>query len=223
MRLVAVTSCPTGIAHSQVAAENLEQTAEELDHDIKVEVQGAMGAENELSEADIEAADAAIIASDTSVSQDRFSGIPLIKGTVKDVVNDAVAVIADAIEAADGDVPATQTESEGTDTTDTGFGQQRRRGGDRSKSLVARLKRLFSCGPSSHTLIADLDRPHLADLDGVVSGDAPSVLPPLVVGVLVHTGVGEYTPSVGPDKDAQHVVVGVAGRMGRPDRATVHQ
>jgi PTS system fructose-specific IIB component len=58
MKLVAVTSCPTGIAHSQMAAENLEQTAEELGHEIKVEVQGAMGAENELSEADIGAADA---------------------------------------------------------------------------------------------------------------------------------------------------------------------
>jgi len=144
MKLVAVTSCPTGIAHSQMAAENLEQTAEELGHDIKVEVQGAMGAENELSEADIAAADAAIIASDTSVSQDRFSDIPLIKGTVKDAVNDAEGMIADAVEAADGDAPNTEVESEGIDSTDTGSDQQRRRGGDRSKSLVARLKRLFS-------------------------------------------------------------------------------
>ncbi|MGB9933705.1 PTS fructose transporter subunit IIB [Haloarcula amylolytica] len=143
MKLVAVTSCPTGIAHSQMAAENLEQTAEELGHDIKVEVQGAMGAENELSEADIAAADAAIIASDTSVSQDRFSDIPLIKGTVKDAVNDAEGMIADAVEAADGDAPNTEVESEGIDSTDTGSDQQRRRGGDRSKSLVARLKRLF--------------------------------------------------------------------------------
>ncbi|AEM59306.1 PTS sugar transporter subunit IIC (plasmid) [Haloarcula hispanica N601] len=144
MKLVAVTSCPTGIAHSQMAAENLEQTAEELGHEIKVEVQGAMGAENELSEADIESADAAIIASDTSVSQDRFSNIPLIKGTVKDAVNDAEGMIADAIEAADGDVPDTEVDSDGTESTETGSDQQRRRGGDRSKSLVARLKRLFS-------------------------------------------------------------------------------
>jgi len=142
MKLVAVTSCPTGIAHSQMAAENLEQTAEELGHDIKVEVQGAMGAENELSDADIGAADAVIIASDTSVSQDRFSGVPLIKGTVKDAVNDAEGMIADAIEAADGDAP--ESEGEGSGSAGTGADQQRRRGGDRSKSLVARLKRLFS-------------------------------------------------------------------------------
>jgi PTS system fructose-specific IIB component len=103
-----------------------------------------MGAENELSEADIGAADAVIIASDTSVSQDRFSDIPLIKGTVKDAVNDAEGIITDAIEAADGDAPDTEVKSEGIDSTDTGSDQQRRRGGDRSKSLVARLKRLFS-------------------------------------------------------------------------------
>jgi PTS system fructose-specific IIB component len=143
MKLVAVTSCPTGIAHSQMAAENLEQTAEEQGHDIKVEVQGAMGAENELSDSDIEAADAAIIASDTSVSQDRFSGVPLIDGTVKDAVNDAEGMIADAVKAADGDTPATETDV-GSSEASAGPDQQRRRGGDRSKSLVARLKRLFS-------------------------------------------------------------------------------
>ncbi|EMA26350.1 PTS fructose transporter subunit IIB [Haloarcula argentinensis] len=144
MKLVAVTSCPTGIAHSQMAAENLEQTAEEQGHDIKVEVQGAMGAENELSDADIEAADAAIIASDTSVSQDRFSGVPLIDGTVKDAVNDAEGMIADAIAAADGDASDTKSDINGSEPTSTESNQQRRRGGDRSKSLVARLKRLFN-------------------------------------------------------------------------------
>ncbi|MFY4813528.1 PTS fructose transporter subunit IIB [Haloarcula sp. AONF1] len=144
MKLVAVTSCPTGIAHSQMAAENLEQTAEEQGHDIKIEVQGAMGAENELSDGDIEAADAAIIASDTSVSQDRFSGVPLIDGTVKDAVNDAEGMIADAIAAADGDASDTKSDINGSEPTSTESNQQRRRGGDRSKSLVARLKRLFN-------------------------------------------------------------------------------
>ena len=143
MKLVAVTSCPTGIAHSQMAAENLEQTAEEHGYDIKVEVQGAMGVENELSDADIEAA-AAIIAADTSVSQDRFSSVPLIDGTVKDAVNDAEGMISDAIAVADGDASTAGSEGEGSKSADTEADQQRRRGGDRSKSLVARLKRLLS-------------------------------------------------------------------------------
>ncbi|WP_434531859.1 PTS fructose transporter subunit IIB [Haloarcula sp. NS06] len=144
MKLVAVTSCPAGIAHSQMAAENLEQTAEEQGHDIKVEVQGAMGAENELSDEDVAAADAAIIAADTSVSPDRFSGVPLVDGTVKDAVNDAEGMVADAIAAADGDAPATGGKGEDAESTSTESDQQRRRGGDRSKSFVARLKRLFS-------------------------------------------------------------------------------
>jgi len=72
VNIVAVTSCPTGIAHSQMAAESLEQTAERLDHGIAVEIQGAMGAEDELDEGEIENADAAIIAADTSVNQDRL-------------------------------------------------------------------------------------------------------------------------------------------------------
>lgn len=142
MKLVAVTSCPTGIAHSQMAAENLEQTAEQLGHDITVEVQGAMGAENEHSAADIEAADAAIIAADTAVNRDRFENVPLVKGTVKDAVNDAEGLIEEALAAADG-ASADSTESD-AERGGNGGGQQRRRGGDREKSLVARLKRLFS-------------------------------------------------------------------------------
>lgn len=53
MKIVAVTACPTGIAHTYMAAEQLEKTARKLGHAIKVETQGAMGIENELRQADI--------------------------------------------------------------------------------------------------------------------------------------------------------------------------
>jgi PTS system fructose-specific IIB component len=143
MKLVAVTSCPTGIAHSQMAAENLEQTAPDLGHDIEVEVQGAMGAENELSAEDIAAADAVIIAADTAVSRDRFEDKPVVKGTVKDAVNDPEGLIERARAALDGEEasstdstsPARSTESEPT---------RSKKGGDRSKGLFQRLKRLLS-------------------------------------------------------------------------------
>jgi PTS system fructose-specific IIB component len=141
MNLVAVTSCPTGIAHSQMAAENLEQTADRLD--IKVEVQGAMGTENELTAEDVAAADAVIIAADTSVKRDRFQGKPLVKGTVKDAVNDAEGLIEEALTAESED----QTEGTATDDTTTSGSREAdapSRGGDRSKGLFARLKRLFS-------------------------------------------------------------------------------
>ncbi|WP_436344138.1 PTS fructose transporter subunit IIB [Natronorubrum sp. FCH18a] len=154
MKLVAVTSCPTGIAHSQMAAENLETTAEAQGHDIKVEVQGAMGAENELTADDIEAAAAVVIAADTSVSRDRFDGKPLVKGTVKDAVNDPEGLIDQAVQGAEaGD--AGVIEAGGTTGTDSTAAQEdstgsssesapEQLGGDPSKGLFARLKRLFS-------------------------------------------------------------------------------
>lgn len=163
MKLVAVTACPTGIAHSQMAAENLEQTAERLGHEIKVEVQGAMGAENELTADDVADADAVIIASDTAVSRDRFEGKPLVKGTVKDGVNDAEGLVERAAELVENDETGTVEVGGNEATADAGNGdttadadndeaaateaqesQQRRRGGDREKGLFARLKKLFS-------------------------------------------------------------------------------
>lgn len=146
MKFVAVTACPTGIAHSQMGAENLEQEAEKRGHDIEVEIQGAMGAENELSAEDIEAADAAIIAADTSVNRDRFEDMPLVKGTIKDAVNDVEGLMDEAEAAAGGEADTevtTETDAADDDAHDSGSPDVRR-GGDRSKSLVARLKRLLS-------------------------------------------------------------------------------
>jgi PTS system fructose-specific IIB component len=151
VKLVAVTACPTGIAHSQMAAENLETTAEEMGHEIKVEVQGSMGAQNELTADDIANADAVLITADTAVSQDRFEGKPIVKKTVKDGVNDAAGVIREAERLVeDGAGTGTgsddgDAESDGDDTYgDTTAGEPSRRGGDREKGLFARLKRLFS-------------------------------------------------------------------------------
>ncbi|WP_254545449.1 PTS fructose transporter subunit IIB [Halomarina pelagica] len=150
MKLVAVTSCPTGIAHSQMAAENLEQTAARLGHEIHVEIQGAMGAENELSAERIADADAAIIAADTAVSRDRFENLPLVKAPVKDAVNDPEDLIERAEAAAEGgrapdsanaDAVTTdvQPESEVAEPPES-----ERIGGDPRKGLFARLRRLLS-------------------------------------------------------------------------------
>ena len=78
MKLVAVTACPTGIAHTYMAAERLSQAAEEAGHEIKVETQGSVGAENALTAQDIADADGVIIAADKDVSRDRFAGKRLI-------------------------------------------------------------------------------------------------------------------------------------------------
>ena len=87
MKIVAVTACPTGIAHTYMAAEQLEKTAKALGHQIKVETQGAMGIENPLSEKDIREADAAIFAVDIEVEQkERFGGKRIVQVPVREAI-----------------------------------------------------------------------------------------------------------------------------------------
>lgn len=74
MKILAVTACPVGIAHTYMAAENLQKAGKELGIDIKVETQGSTGVENALTDRDIEEADGIIIAADKSVDKERFVG-----------------------------------------------------------------------------------------------------------------------------------------------------
>ncbi len=82
--IVAVTACPTGIAHTYMAADSLKAKAAEMGIDIKVETNGSGGAKNVLTKEDIENAEAVIIAADTKVDMDRFAGKPLIDVPVAD-------------------------------------------------------------------------------------------------------------------------------------------
>ncbi|UDM18132.1 PTS fructose transporter subunit IIC [Vogesella sp. XCS3] len=93
LRIVAITSCPTGIAHTFMAAEGLSQAAANLGHDIKVETQGSVGSQNTLSAADIAAADLVIIAADTQVNLDRFTGKRLYSSGTKAAINDGIALV----------------------------------------------------------------------------------------------------------------------------------
>jgi fructose-specific phosphotransferase system IIB component len=87
MKIVAVTACPTGIAHTYMAAEQLEKTAKKLGHSIKVETQGAMGVENELTQMEIAAADVAIIAADIALERpERFDAIRKVEVPVHQVI-----------------------------------------------------------------------------------------------------------------------------------------
>ncbi|PFL58873.1 PTS fructose transporter subunit IIABC [Bacillus anthracis] len=84
MKLLAVTSCPNGIAHTYMAAENLQKTADKLGVQMKIETQGGIGVENELTEQDIREADGIIIAADRVVNKDRFVGKKLLVVGVQD-------------------------------------------------------------------------------------------------------------------------------------------
>jgi PTS system fructose-specific IIC component len=101
MKLVAVTSCPTGIAHTYMAAESIEQAATAAGHSITVETQGAAGAEPIPADV-IAAADAVIFAADVEVrNRERFAGKPLVVAPVKRAINDGPGLIADAVQAAE--------------------------------------------------------------------------------------------------------------------------
>jgi PTS system fructose-specific IIC component len=100
MKIVAVTACPTGIAHTYMAAEALEEAARAGGHEIKVETQGAAGA-MPLTAGDIAAADAVIFAVDTGVRErERFAGKPLVEGTTNEAIRDAASMLAQAVAAA---------------------------------------------------------------------------------------------------------------------------
>ena len=96
-KILAVTACPTGIAHTYMAAEALLQAAKEKDVEIKVETRGAVGIENELTAEDIAAAHAIIIAAATDVEEFRFAGKPVVKVAIGEAIKDPKSVIDEAL------------------------------------------------------------------------------------------------------------------------------
>lgn len=96
-KIVAITACPTGIAHTYMAADGLKYAAEELGYDFKVEPQGSSGGDK-LTAADIEEADAVVFAVDVPVrGRERFAGKPYVEGPVKRGIDDPKQMIEDAL------------------------------------------------------------------------------------------------------------------------------
>lgn len=91
--ILAVTGCPTGIAHTYMAAEALERKAKELGYQIKVETRGSSGAKNVLTEDEIQNATGIIVAADTKIPMERFHGKPVIHTKVADGINKAEELI----------------------------------------------------------------------------------------------------------------------------------
>ena len=92
-RILAVTACPTGIAHTYMAAEALTKAGEELGVSIKVETNGSGGAKNVLTKKEIEECDGIIIAADKNVEMARFNGKPVIKTPVSDGIHKPAELI----------------------------------------------------------------------------------------------------------------------------------
>ncbi|WP_455136095.1 PTS fructose transporter subunit IIC [Thermophilibacter sp.] len=97
MRIVAVTTCPTGVAHTYMAAEAIKEAAERLGHSIRVETQGALGSEDTLTADEIAQADLVLIAAGKGVNKDRFVGKRLYEADVSLAMKDAEKLIKDAV------------------------------------------------------------------------------------------------------------------------------
>lgn len=98
MKIVAVTACPAGIAHTNMAATAIEKAAKNKGHEIKVEKQGALGIQNEITDKDIQDADLAILAVATKIEKEsRFESLPVHKVKIDEAVKDAGKVLDDAL------------------------------------------------------------------------------------------------------------------------------
>ena len=118
-RIVAVTACPTGIAHTYMAAEALEQKAKELGVSIKVETNGSGGAKNVLTPQEIQEADGVIVAADKNVEMVRFDGKPVIMTNVSKGINEPEVLIQAVI---DGKAP--QYTYQGGKTTESNVSEE---------------------------------------------------------------------------------------------------
>lgn len=99
MKIVGVTACPTGIAHTYMAQEALEQECKKRGFEYKIETQGGMGIENELTEEDIASADVVILAVSVMIEgEERFEGKPIIKTSVDSAIKDVANLVDQAIQ-----------------------------------------------------------------------------------------------------------------------------
>lgn len=92
-KIVAVTACAAGIAHTYMAAESIEKAAKKMGYEVKVETNGAIGAENVLTPEEIENADLVLVASDIKIDPIRFTGKPLYVTKSIPAIEDSEALI----------------------------------------------------------------------------------------------------------------------------------
>ena len=120
--ILAITSCPTGIAHKYMAAEALEKMGEQLGHKVKVETHGSSGVKNKFTKEEIKNAKAVIIAADTKIDLSRFDGKKLIKAKVADGINRPQELI-ERVLSSDAKIYHSSNKSQNSDSDEKeGFG-----------------------------------------------------------------------------------------------------
>lgn len=93
MNIIGVTACTAGIAHTYIAKEKIESAARALNHNVKIETQGSIGVENELTKEEIEKADVVIIAADVRIGLERFKNKPIVNIPISTVMKSPKSVI----------------------------------------------------------------------------------------------------------------------------------
>ncbi|WP_461204772.1 PTS fructose-like transporter subunit IIB [Clostridium sp. DL1XJH146] len=94
MKIVAVTACPSGVAHTYMSAEALERAAKLRGFEVKVETQGSIGIENKLTAEDVKSADIVVLTKDIGIKEtERFAGKPIVKVGVSDLVKKADQIV----------------------------------------------------------------------------------------------------------------------------------
>lgn len=94
MNIVAVTSCPSGVAHTYMSAEALEKAFREAGHNIKVETQGSIGTENKLTSEEVSKADYVILTNDVAINgEERFKGKTIIRIATGDAIKKSPAIV----------------------------------------------------------------------------------------------------------------------------------
>ena len=122
--ILAITACPTGIAHTYMAAEALEKMGEELGHKVKVETHGQSGVKNKFTSEEIKNAKAIIIAADTKVDLSRFDGKKLVKAKVADGINKPKELIEHVLSDNAKVYHTTAAKKQEDDNVKEGFGTQ---------------------------------------------------------------------------------------------------
>ncbi|MBJ4697989.1 PTS fructose transporter subunit IIC, partial [Salmonella enterica subsp. enterica serovar Goldcoast] len=160
-KIIAVTGCPTGIAHTFMAEEALKNAAKKLSVEIKVETNGASGVENAIQPADLVDIAGVIIAADKDVLPDRFNGLPVIEVPVKEAIHHPAELINKVI---NGEAPIRKGES----TTSTEIIEKESLGRQIYKHLMSGVSNMLPFVVAGGILIA------VSFLWGIYSADPNS-------------------------------------------------
>jgi PTS system fructose-specific IIC component len=194
MKIVAVTACISGIAHTYLSAEALESAGKALGHQIKVETRGSIGAENVLTEREIKEAQVVIIAADLSIPKDRFKGKPVYEAGTHEVVNKAGEIIQKALKFAEDYKPGMETVVEKVEEK---AAQKETKGAGGKSVIGSEIYRHLMCGVSylipfvvSGGIIMALSfafadyNPALAEILSTVGNLAFSMMVPIMAGYI---------------------------------------